>query len=328
MKKGTRLFTCHIILLTVFLLCFSGCSLDKKGRDNGDTDVDLSLETALREQLGKIDGVLTCLLYTSGLVFAHSGDSGIATWTAPAGAQKYYVQLYKGETEIETWAELGVANISIPIGMLRGNGAGDYRVGVIAVASDCLLYTSVQISISGIPNVYEVDTGVVGGSFKIPYDASIADVEAMADVRIGALLSTKSRIYPDDPDDLSERDDFIFLSNNKDDGNNKASCAWMSNEFPDGIVRFIRDDGVLARVRFKLKDVGTVDLSFEELTLTDILGENLTSSSITVVPGTITVKSRQLAQVGKPAWDSDVITWTNVENAANYEVQLLSLIHI
>lgn len=58
-KKGTRLFTCHIILLTVFLLCFSGCSLDKKGRDNGDTDVDLSLETALREQLGKIDGVLT-----------------------------------------------------------------------------------------------------------------------------------------------------------------------------------------------------------------------------------------------------------------------------
>ena len=179
----------------------------------------------------------------------------------------------------------------------------------------------VEISISGIPNVCPSDTGITGGKIQIPYNASIADVEKSADIRRGALLSTKSRLYPDDDDDDETQDDFIFLANN-DDGGDILTAAWMSNIFPDDILRYIRDDGVLVRVQFALNSIGTFELALSDLELNPVLGDAIPSSSIIVNSGTITVLGTELPKVGQPTWDGDVIKWVNVENAEGYEVKL------
>ena len=179
----------------------------------------------------------------------------------------------------------------------------------------------VNISISGISDIIEEGNGICVGSFKLPYQADIADIDKNTDVRKGVLLSTKSRLYPDDPDDLEEQDDFICLFNNKHEGN-VLSFGWVSNIFPDDILRFVRDDGILARIKFTLKSVGNFELDFSELLLNNVDGVAIESSNITVVPGTITVLSTELRKVDQPTWDGDVIKWTNVENAKNYEVKL------
>jgi hypothetical protein len=180
----------------------------------------------------------------------------------------------------------------------------------------------VEVSISGLFDYYGADTGVASGEFKIPYNSAIADVEKPSDVRTGELLSTESLKYPDDPEDDSKQDDFIFLSNNKDLGSDLVSAAWLSNVFSDQQVRYIKDDGVLVKVQFSLKDEGAVNLDLTGLLLTSVAGELLPSSNITVEPGTITVKSRQLAQVEQPTWDGDVIRWNDVDNADEYLVTL------
>lgn len=60
MNKPNWFHACLIVLLTALLLCFPGCSVEKRGGSNrGETGLDRNLESALLEQLGKSGGSIT-----------------------------------------------------------------------------------------------------------------------------------------------------------------------------------------------------------------------------------------------------------------------------
>lgn len=80
-------------------------------------------------------------------------------------------------------------------------------------------------------------------------------------------------------------------------------------------------DGTIVKVPFNLKSAGQTNLSISELSVSDKGGKSIecfgSNGSIAV-----TVVKTPLAQVGKPSWNGDIISWGTVDNAQSYQVIL------
>ncbi|NLA05433.1 MAG: hypothetical protein GX881_06945, partial [Firmicutes bacterium] len=187
-------------------------------------------------------------------------------------------------------------------------------------------YVWVYLDISGVDNLASMGIDrIAGGQLQIPYDSSIADVYSSSHISVGDLLS--------------DADQFISEKNNKD-GGDKVSLTWAGKPLDPDDPEYDPDygyhrDGRLWKIKLKLNGAGTLTLPPEPsdgvllkglVPATEDEEEKIIEipppDNYILVPGTITVKSRELEQVEQPAWEGDLIKWVNVENASGYEVKL------
>lgn len=160
-----------------------------------------------------------------------------------------------------------------------------------------------------IPVTITNHSGVAGVQFKLYYDANKVEIPMVEDEYEPGKFDpdvVRGNIFnPNNPPIIEKNLD-------SDEDGNYLSIASA------GTSPYVKD-GPFCKVGFILKESGITDLELAEVHLFNVPAEEI---GYIAVNGTITVKSRQLAQVAKPVWDGDVIKWTNVENAVNYEVKL------
>ncbi|MGI6614737.1 MAG: cohesin domain-containing protein [Dethiobacteria bacterium] len=151
-------------------------------------------------------------------------------------------------------------------------------------------------------------SGVAGVTSKIYYDDSIINPEMIEDewepgkyipnVVLGNI------VHPTQT---------FFMSNKLSDERGPYISIVVASTYS------FSGDGTICTLYFNLENNGVSNL---ELDVETVSGVDVSIDDYIKVNGTITVLGTGLVKVGQPTWDGDVITWTNVENAANYEVVL------